>query len=88
MSWHFENTGTIEEVTAAIDEAVANPHGMPQSVGDYIKGAVAACAQQQPGEQRSVVRVKSVGHRPIGLGGMETCEVQRVRSGPAKRADG
>jgi hypothetical protein len=84
MSWHFENTGTADDVTAAIDEAVANPHGMPTAVGDYLKSAVDACRPSiAVFPTGALVRVRSIGHRPLGVGGQETAEVQLVRSGPS-----
>lgn len=78
MSWHIEVCGTKEDVCAAIDEAVANPHGMPPVVGAYLKDAVAACADR-PGHN---VHVKSVGHRPLeNSGSTEESTVRLLRSG-------
>lgn len=81
MSWHFENIGTREDVTAAIDESVALPHGMPASVGSYLKDAIAACTP--PSGPTYLISVRSIGHRPMqGGGSNETSEVKIVRSGP------
>lgn len=79
MSWNVSNTGTKEEVTAALDEALANQQGMPAAVGAYIKDVVAAI-ELKPGY---LVRVESIGHRPMsGAGSSETCKVELVKSGP------
>lgn len=83
MSWHLEVCGTKDDVNAAIDEQVANPHGMPPVVGSYLKDAVAAV---NPGAKPGyTIHVKSTGHRPMeGAGSTEECFVRCVRSGPYK----
>lgn len=79
MSWNVNNTGSKEAVVAAIDEALSNQQGMPTAVGVYLKEAVEA-VDLKPGY---LVRVESVGHRPItGSGSVETCRVELVKSGP------
>ena len=79
MSWNMNNAGTKEEVTATIDEAMASQGGMPAAVGAYLKHAVAA-VELRPGY---LVRVESVGHRPMtSAGSSETCKVEVVKSGP------
>jgi hypothetical protein len=79
MSWNVNNTGTKEEVVAALDEALANQQGMPPVVGAYLKAAVAAI-ELKPGY---LVRVESTGHRPMsGAGSTEVCKVELVKSGP------
>ena len=84
MSWHLENVGTKEEVTAAIDEAVATPGGMPPVVGSILKEMVDAT---QPADAGYLVQVKSTGHRPMAHGGaVETHEVRVVKRGPWKSA--
>lgn len=86
MSWHLENVGTPEQVTAAIDEALRNTHGMPASVGAYLKDAIAACVPPTPATvdgSTYLVSVKSMGHRPMnGAGSTESCEVRLIKSGP------
>lgn len=77
MSWHVENTGTAEQVIAAIDESVASPHGMPATVGNYLRDAVAACVPSVP----ALISIRSTGHRPLNAGSVEICEVKVVRSG-------
>lgn len=83
MSWHIEVVGTKEDVTAAIDEAMASQTGMPPVVGSYLKDAVAAVnPKENPGY---LVHVKSTGHRPMeGAGSSEECLVRCVRSKPWK----
>lgn len=82
MSWNVENTGTVEQVTAAIDEAMAASGGMPASVGAYLKDAIANVAPADHVKGHAVY-VKSFGHRPMtGCGASEICEVKLLKSGP------
>lgn len=86
MSWNVENAGTVEQVTAAIDEAVNGVGGnagvMPASVGTYLKDAIASIVVHEH-VKGALVYVKSYGHRPIaGCGAGETCEVKLLKSGP------
>jgi hypothetical protein len=83
MSWHLENTGTRQDVEAAIDEAVSAQSGMPASVGAYLKDAIAACAPPTSGY---LISVRSTGHRPItGWSAAESCEVKLLQRGPHKQ---
>jgi len=85
MSWHVKTCGTKEEVTAAIDEAVAASNGMPRAVGDYLKDAVAAVDLTDgaaDGVERCLVLVESTGHRPMYASGEEKCLVTKLRRGP------
>lgn len=86
MSWSLNTAGTKSEVTAAIDEVIAAQSGMPRSVGDYLKNAVEAIdlTEGSPGgDERYLVHVESMGHRPMsGSGSRETCTVTKIRRGP------
>lgn len=84
MSWHLKTCGTKEEVTAAIDEAIAANQGMPRSVGDYLKDAVKAIDLTDgaaDGVERCLVLVESTGHRPMYASGEEKCLVTKLRRG-------
>lgn len=84
MSWHFENVGTKEEVTAAIDEAVATPGGMPPVVGSMLKDMLDAT---QLADSSYLLHVKSTGHRPMAHSGAnEVHEVRVIKRGPWKTA--
>lgn len=74
MSWHLEVCGSKEDVTAAIDEAMSIPGGMPPVVGSYLKDAVAACVTSD----EYVVSVRSDGHRPLTSSGSSEESVVRV----------
>jgi hypothetical protein len=85
MSWHLDVCGKKEDVIAAVDEAVAQSSGMPASVGDYIKEAVAACAATSQGADL-VVHVKSSGHRPMENPlAAEECTIRVHRATPYRR---
>lgn len=91
MSWHLKTCGTKEEVTAAIDEAIARNSGMPASVGSYLKDAVNAldltngAGGKSDGVDRCMVVVESSGHRPMYVGGEEKCLVTMVWRGPVNQ---
>jgi hypothetical protein len=82
MSWSIEVVGTEEDVVAAIDEAAASQGGMPPSVRDYLKDAVAAVKTDRA-DMPLLVHVKSSGHRPMeSSGSAETAEVRGIRCKP------